>query len=67
MTKRDRKLTDEQVREIRSNPVGTRAMARHYGVSPKTIRSVRSGEVYRFVGNYDSATQSTDSGGHTQR
>lgn len=46
---RNRKLTDEQVREIRNNRLGTLAIARYYGVSPKTIRSVRSGEYYKFV------------------
>lgn len=46
---RDRKLTDEQVREIRSNQLISTALAKYYGVSSKVIRDVRSGRHYKHV------------------
>jgi hypothetical protein len=47
--KRARKLTDDQVREIRSNPVASIVLAKHYGVAQKVITSVRKGESYQHV------------------
>lgn len=46
---RNRKLTDDQVREIRSNPVASIVLAKHYGVAQKVITSVRKGESYQHV------------------
>jgi len=46
---RNRKLTDDQVREIRVNPVASIVLAKHYGVAPKVITSVRKGESYQHV------------------
>ncbi len=46
---RARKLTDEDVREIRSNPVASIVLAKHYGVAQKVITSVRKGESYQHV------------------
>jgi hypothetical protein len=46
---RNRKLTDEDVREIRSNPVASIVLAKHYGVAQKVITSVRKGETYQHV------------------
>jgi hypothetical protein len=46
---RNRKLTDDQVREIRSNPVASIVLAKHYGVTPKVITSIRKGESYQHV------------------
>lgn len=47
--KRARKLTDEQVREIRSNPIAGPVLAKHYGVTQKVIWSIRNGESYKHV------------------
>jgi hypothetical protein len=46
---RARKLTDDQVREIRGNPVAAPVMAKHYGVTYKVIWSIRKGETYQHV------------------
>ncbi len=46
---RNRKLTDDQVREIRVNPVASIVLAKHYGVAQKVITSVRKGESYQHV------------------
>ena len=46
---RARKLTDEQVREIRSNPISGPALAKHYGVMQKVIWSIRHGQSYQHV------------------
>jgi hypothetical protein len=46
---RARKLTDEQVREIRSNPISGPVLAQHYGVTQKVIWSIRKGESYQHV------------------
>jgi hypothetical protein len=47
---RRRKLTDEQVREIRRRPGETAAaLAREFGVSRRAIRILRDGETYRDV------------------
>ena len=48
---RARKLTDEQVREIRVNPIPGPVLAKHYGVTPKVIYSIRKGESYQHVGS----------------
>ena len=47
--KRARKLTDEDVREIRSNPIPGPVLAKHYGVTQKVIYSIRKGESYQHV------------------
>jgi hypothetical protein len=46
---RNRKLTDDQVREIRVNPIPGPTLAKHYGVTAKTIYSIRKGEAYLHV------------------
>jgi len=46
---RARKLTDDQVREIRKNPISGPALAKHYGVSHKVIADIRQGFTYRHV------------------
>lgn len=45
----NRKLTSQQVREIRDSSEAVKAAARRYGVSPKTIRNIRNGSRYRSV------------------
>jgi len=47
---RARKLTDEDVREIRVNPIPGPALAKHYGVTPKVIYAIRKGDSYQHVG-----------------
>jgi hypothetical protein len=46
---RARKLTDDDVREIRSNPVASIVLAKHFGVAPKVITSIRKGDTYQHV------------------
>lgn len=46
---RARKLTDEQVREIRGNPVASIVLAKHYGVTQKVIWSIRNRQSYQHV------------------
>jgi len=46
---RARKLTDEQVREIRVNPIPGPVLAQHYGVTPKMIYAIRKGASYQHV------------------
>ena len=46
---RARKLTDAQVREIRSNTISGPVLAKHYGVTQKVIWSIRKGESYQHV------------------
>ena len=46
---RARKLSDDDVREIRSNPVASIVLAKHFGVAPKVITSVRKGDSYQHV------------------
>lgn len=54
---RDRKLTDEQVREIRGNQLISTALAKYYGVSPKVIRDIRSGRHYKHVPNQEKTNE----------
>lgn len=42
-----RKLTDQQAQEIRDNPLPPLPLAKFYGVAPKTIRQIRTGEIYK--------------------
>ena len=49
LPQRARKLTDDQVREIRVNPVASIVLAKHYGVAQKVITSIRKGETYQHV------------------
>lgn len=42
-----RKLTDEQVQEIRESSMKATVLAEHYGVARKTIWSIRNGQTYR--------------------
>ena len=49
VSKRARKLTDDQVREIRVNPIPGPVLAKHYGVSHKVIADIRQGYSYRHV------------------
>ena len=44
-----RKLTPEQVREIRNSPLGSKMLAKQYGVSRTTIREVKQRIRYRDV------------------
>jgi hypothetical protein len=46
---RARKLSDDQVREIRSNPIPGPVLAKHYGVTQKVIWRIRNGESYQHV------------------
>ena len=46
---RARKLSDDDVREIRVNPIAAPVLAQHYGVSQKVIYSIRKGESYQHV------------------
>jgi hypothetical protein len=46
---RARKLTDDDVREIRVNPIPGPVLAKHYGVTYKVIWSIRNGESYQHV------------------
>ena len=48
-----RKLTDEQVREIRHSGESARALAERYGVSHPTILKVREGSTYSHVTDDD--------------
>lgn len=43
------KLTEETVREIRRRPASTRAMAKKFGVSRRTIQHVLTGEVWGWL------------------
>jgi hypothetical protein len=52
---RARKLTDEQVREIRANPLPAPALAPYYGVNQKVIWSIRRGDSYQHVKDEDAA------------
>jgi hypothetical protein len=46
---RARKLTDDDVREIRVNPIPGPVLAQHYGVTQKVIYSIRKGDSYQHV------------------
>jgi len=46
---RARKLSDDDVREIRVNPIAAPVLAQHYGVTQKVIWSIRNGESYQHV------------------
>jgi hypothetical protein len=46
---RARKLSDDDVREIRVNPIPGPVLAKHYGVTPKVIRNIRKGDSYQHV------------------
>jgi hypothetical protein len=46
---RARKLTDDQVREIRSNTISGPVLAKHYGVTQKVIYRIRKRETYQNV------------------
>jgi hypothetical protein len=43
-----RRLTDEQAREIRESGEPIKALARRFGVGPKSIKSIREGRTYRL-------------------
>ena len=45
----NRKLTDEQVEEIRNSAELSHELAKRFDVSARTIRSVRSRQVYRCL------------------
>ena len=47
--KRARKLSDDDVREIRQNPVPGIVLAQHYGVSDKVIYDIRNRVTYQHV------------------
>jgi len=49
LPKRARKLSDDDVREIRRNPIPGPVLAQHYGVTPKVIWSIRNDESYQHV------------------
>jgi hypothetical protein len=46
---RARKLTDDDVREIRVNPISGPVLAKHYGVTQKVIYAIRKGDSYQHV------------------
>jgi DNA-binding transcriptional regulator YiaG len=46
---RARKLTDDQVREIRSNTISGPELAKYYGVTQKVIWSIRNRQSYQHV------------------
>lgn len=43
------KLTEAQVREIRSDPRGSFAVARQYNVTPVTIWSIRTFRTWKHI------------------
>jgi hypothetical protein len=47
--KRARKLSDDDVREIRRNPIPVTALAKYYGINQKVILVIRKGETYKHV------------------
>jgi hypothetical protein len=47
--KRARKLSDDDVREIRVNPIPGPVLAQHYGVSQKVIYDIRNRMTYQHV------------------
>jgi hypothetical protein len=47
--KRARKLSDDDVREIRQNPVPGIVLAKHYGVSDTVIYDIRNRVTYQHV------------------
>jgi hypothetical protein len=47
--KRARKLSDDDVREIRVNPIPGPVLAKYYGVSDTVIYAIRKGESYQHV------------------
>ena len=47
--KRARKLSDDDVREIRVNPIPGPVLAQHYNVTQKVILSIRKGDTYKHV------------------
>ena len=47
--KRARKLSDDDVREIRVNPNPGPVLAKHYGVSQKVIYDIRNRVTYQHV------------------
>jgi transposase-like protein len=48
-TLRSRKLTDEQVRELRARKTGLRVLARRFGICEATAFRAREGFTYRDV------------------
>jgi group I intron endonuclease len=52
-----RKLTAEQVIEIRASILPKKALARRYGIHEKTLRGVLSGRTYNWVGTQGGAPQ----------
>jgi hypothetical protein len=46
---RARKLSDDDVREIRVNPIPGPVLAQHYGVSQKVIYDIRNRVTYQHV------------------
>jgi len=49
LVRHPRKLTKEQVLEIRSDPRGARRLSRAYGVSQSTILEIRRREIWKHV------------------
>ena len=47
--KRARKLSDDDVREIRVNPIPGPVLAQYYGVSQKVIYDIRNRVTYQHV------------------
>jgi hypothetical protein len=47
--KRARKLSDDDVREIRVNPIPGPVLAQHYGVSDTVIYNIRNRVTYQHV------------------
>ena len=47
--RRARRFTDDQIREIRTSSIGTRPIARMFGVTPTAIRQIRTRKSYQEV------------------
>ena len=43
------KLEEEQVLEVRKSPLPSRELSVLYGVAPRTIRDIKSGETWRWL------------------
>ena len=53
------KLSEEQVHEIRESAESHAALASKYGVNPKTVRRIRSGEIWGSLPVREKPVQST--------
>lgn len=49
MSAPNRKLTDEQVKEVRQSSESQRVLAKRFGVNKNLIAEIRAGTIYRDV------------------